>query len=143
MEETRPEFAPYEEPDEFDLVLEEPVVGRPPGAIALLLSDHALQIILVLAVIADVALFAYLLVIFDSLPDPLPLHFDVSGLPDAIDAKNGIFKLPIIGLIVLMANGAFGTIVHRHQRAASLLLAAGALVVQLLLWFAAMSIASR
>ena len=107
---------------------------------ALLWRDHALQILIALALVVNLALFGYLAIRFESLPDNLPLHFDVSGLPDRIDVKSGIFGLPIIGLVVFILNTGLGTITHRLQRAATLLLAVSALLVQILLWFAAINI---
>jgi uncharacterized membrane protein len=107
-----------------------------PSALLLLLNDHAWQIFLGLALVINIALFIFLAVRFESLPDLLPLHFDVSGLPDRIEAKQGIFGLPIIGLMVLLTNTLFEVIVHRHQRAVTLLLAVSALLVQILMWLA-------
>ncbi len=113
---------------------------REPSAFELLLHDHILQILLALALLVVLALFAYLAVRFDALPDNLPLHFDVSGLPDRIDAKTGIFGLPIIGVVVFAVNAVFGVFAHRQQRAAALLLAVSALLVQILIWFAVINI---
>ena len=111
-----------------------------PSAFELLLHDHVLQILLGLALVVNLALFGYLVVRFDALPDNLPLHFDVAGLPDRIDAKSGIFGLPIIGLIVLAINAMFGVLTHRQQRAAALLLAVSTLLIQILMWFAVINI---
>jgi uncharacterized membrane protein len=110
-------------------------------ALAQLLQDRALQTLLVLTLVVNVALLGYILVRYDALPDPLPLHFDASGLPDRIEAKSGILALPIIGLVVLALDALLGGLVHRHERAASILLATSALLVQLLLWFAMINIA--
>jgi hypothetical protein len=143
MQELNSDFAPPESPESLGAQAGGLVQDEAPSLIALLARDRALQIILAVTFVAVLGLFAYLAVTFDTLPDPLPLHFDASGLPDRIDAKSGIFALPIIGLIVFAANGALGTVVHRHQRAAAILLAVGALMVELLLWFAAISIAGR
>lgn len=104
--------------------------------LTLLARDRALQILFALAVLGNLALFAYLGIRFDALPDPLPLHFDAAGLADRIEAKNGIFGLPIIGALVLALNFALGIPAHRRERAATLLLTTGALLVQILLWFA-------
>ncbi|MDE3088766.1 MAG: DUF1648 domain-containing protein [Chloroflexota bacterium] len=111
------------------------------GAAALLLRDRVLQVLLVLTLLVNLALFAYLAIRFEALPDLLPLHFDVAGFPDRIEPKSGIFGLPLIGFIVLFINGVFGGIVHRHQRAATLLLAASGLLVQILMWVAVINIA--
>lgn len=122
------------EPAEVDLT------PREPSAFELLLHDHILQVLLALALLVDLALFAYLAIRFQVLPDNLPLHFDVSGLPDRIDAKTGIFGLPIIGVIVFAVNAVFGVFSHRQQRAAALLLGVSALLVQILIWFAVINI---
>ncbi len=111
-----------------------------PSATLLLRRDRALMAILVLALLINMALLVFLAVRFEALPDLLPLHFDASGLPDRIDAKAGIFGLPIIGLIVLVANALIGFLVHRRERAAARLFASSALLMQILLWLAAMNI---
>src|SRR5574337_845610 len=88
-------------------VLARPRVIAPeiePGVTARLQRDRALQLLLVLTLLVNLALLAFLALRFDALPDPLPLHFDAMGQPDRIDVKSGIFALPLIGLIVLMLN---------------------------------------
>lgn len=127
-------------PPEMLAPREEIVAELPAARLALLARDHALQILFALAVLCNLALFAYLGIRFDALPDPLPLHFDAAGLADRIEAKNGIFGLPIIGSLVLALNFALGISAHRRERAATILLATGALLTQILLWFAVSSI---
>lgn len=112
----------------------------PASRLALLARDRALQILFALALLSNLALFAYLGLRFDALPDPLPLHFDAAGLADRIEAKSGIFVLPIIGALVLGLNSLLGISAHRRERAATLFLLTGALLTQLLLWFAVSSI---
>jgi uncharacterized membrane protein len=109
---------------------------EPPSRLALLLRDHTLQFFFALTLIVNLALVVYLVLRFDALPDPLPLHFDASGLADRIEAKSGIFGLPLIGFIVLVLNSILGIPVQRRERAAAILLITGALLVQILLWFA-------
>lgn len=103
-------------------------------------SDYALLFLLALTLIVNLALFAYLFLRFDALPDPLPLHFDATGQPDRIDAKAGIFALPQIGLIVALLNLTLGVLIHRRERAAARLFAAGALLTQVLMWLAVIRI---
>jgi uncharacterized membrane protein len=110
------------------------------SAFDLLLHDHVLQFLLAAALVVNLALFGYLAIRFEVLPDNLPLHFDVTGLPDRIEAKTSIFGLAIIGLIVFVVNAVLGALAHRRQRAAALLLAFSALLIQILLWFAAINI---
>ncbi len=113
----------------------------PPSPVQLLLQDRALQILLALTLAINIALLLFLLVRYEMLPDPLPLHFDSTGLPDRIESKSGILILPVIGLIVLISNALLGVLVHQKERAATLLLAAGALFVQVLMWLAVINIA--
>jgi uncharacterized membrane protein len=110
------------------------------SAFDLLLHDHVLQILLAAALVVNLTLFGYLAIRFEVLPDNLPLHFDVTGLPDRIEAKTGIFGLAIIGLIVFVVNVVLGVLAHRRQPAAALLLAFSALLIQILMWFAAINI---
>ncbi len=113
-----------------------------PGRLELLWHDHALQFLLGVTCLINLALIGYLVVRYDTLPDPLPLHFDAAGWPDRIEAKNSILALPGIGFVVLAANTVLGILSHRRERAATILLAAGALSVQVLLWLAAIIIVS-
>jgi uncharacterized membrane protein len=113
---------------------------EPESRITLLSRDHVLQFLFALTVIVNLGLVGYLVLRFDALPDPLPLHFDSSGLADRIEAKSGIFGLPLIGFSVLVLNTALSVPLHRRERAATLLLVTGTLLVQVLLWFAVSSI---
>ncbi len=113
---------------------------RAPARLALLARDHTWQALLALAALSNLALFAYLWLRFDALPDLIPLHFDSSGLADRIEAKSGIFGLPVIGLILWLLDTLLAIPLHRHERAAVLLLMTGALVAQILLWLAVNSI---
>ncbi len=112
-----------------------------PSPVQLLLQDHALQILLALTLAMNLVLLIFLVVRYDALPDPLPLHFDATGLPDRIEPKSGILILPVISLIVMVSNALLGVLVHQKERAATLLLAAGALFVQVLMWLAVINIA--
>lgn len=105
-----------------------------------LLQDRVLQVLLTATLVVNLALFGYLALRFDALPDNIPLHFDVTGLPDRIEAKASIFGLAIIGLIVFLVNTVLGVLTHRRQRAACLLLAVSALLIQILIWFATLNI---
>jgi len=131
---------PINLPPPEQLVAAEPLPVQEEGMFTLLLRDHALQILVALALVVNLVLFGYLAIRFEALPDNLPLHFDVSGLPDRIDAKSGIFGLPIIGLVVFVLNTVVGTLIHGNQRAATLLLAVSALLVQVMMWIAAINI---
>lgn len=118
---------------------------RPPSAVASLIAelwhDRLLQILLALALLANLALFAYLALRFAGLAESLPLHFDSAGYPDRIDPKSGIFALPFIGITVFVLNLGLSVMVHSRERAATILLGIGAIVVQVLMWIAVLNIA--
>ena len=135
----QPPSLPLEAPESLS-----PPQPAPPAffdlAIAALWQDRVLQVLLAFVLAANFALFAYLVLRFENLPDPLPLHFDSAGTPDRIESKNGIFALPIIGITVFFLNTGLGVLLHRNERAATILLIAGALFVQALLWIAVINI---
>lgn len=106
--------------------------------------DHYLWALVILALVLNLALFGYLIFEFNRnppvLPPLLPLHFDPSGEPDRIEQGNAIFSLAQIGLVVIVGNLALGGLLYRRERLASYLLAGVSIVVQLLLWYAAIQI---
>jgi hypothetical protein len=111
-----------------------------PSRLALLWRDHTLQLLFLLALFVNGVLVGYLILRFDMLPDLLPLHFDASGQADRIEAKTGIFGLPLLGFSILLVNFLTGILLHSRERAATILLATTALLLQVLLWFAVSSI---
>jgi uncharacterized membrane protein len=111
------------------------------SAIIALWRDRVFLFWLALALLANLALFGYLVLRFDNLPDPLPMHFDSAGLPDRIESKNGIFALPIIGITIFVLNLGLGVLIHRRERAITILLTVGALFVQVLMWLAIINLA--
>jgi hypothetical protein len=136
-----PPSLPPEAPESL-VVRREPRAPSPlQMALTELWHDRLYQVCLAGVLLANLGLFVYLVARFANLPDPLPLHFDATGLPDRIESKNGIFALPIIGITVWFLNTGLGILLHRRERAAALLLAIGALGVQILMWFAVINIA--
>ena len=129
-----------EPPEILSNTVEPAPVLRVHGFFGRLRRDYVLLALLGLALLVNLALFGFLLVRYNSLPDPLPLHFDSSGLPDRIESKNGILALPAIGLVVYGINSVLGILAYRRQRAATLLLVVGALCVQVLMWLATLNI---
>ncbi|MCX7838544.1 MAG: hypothetical protein N2559_03690 [Anaerolineae bacterium] len=127
-------------PPETLVTRAESVVSHSPSRWVLLARDHTVQVIAALAVLGNVALFIYLGLRFDALPDLITLHFDSSGLPDRIEAKSSIWGVPTIGSIVLVINTVVGIVLHSRERAATILLLTGALLAQILLWLAVHSI---
>jgi len=96
-----------------------------------------------LAFISNAALFGAIVLRYPGLPERLPLHFDAQGLVDRVGFKSGLLVVPTIGALALAANGVLATILHARERLAAYLLAGMALVLQVVLWAAALGILGR
>jgi len=93
-----------------------------------------------LALLALVGLLCYQ---FPALPWLVPLHFDVTGAPDRLGPRGQIFTIPLIGFLVLLLNFLLGWLAYRRERMVSRLLWGGAILVQVLMWVAALGILGR
>jgi hypothetical protein len=102
-----PEFPP-EAPESLYVEMEPPAPSPFALALSELWHDRGLQFLLALTFLVNIALFVYLAIRFNNLSELLPLHFDATGLPDRIDSKNGIYALPLIGVMILMLNTGWG-----------------------------------
>ena len=92
------------------------------------------------ALLALLALIGLLAFKYPTLPHLVPLHFDAAGKPDRLGPRANIFTIPLIGLLVFLFNGALGWVVHHRERVASYLLWGGAVLVQILVWTAAVGV---
>jgi Protein of unknown function (DUF1648)/Bacterial PH domain len=70
---------------------------------------------------------------FESLPDTIAVHFDASGQPNQIAPKGDLLRLPILGLVCLVADLALGVWLHPRERVLARVLWLGGAVVQLVL----------
>jgi hypothetical protein len=82
---------------------------------------------------AVAAQLAYLCWRFPRLPAFLPVHFGAFGQVDRIGGRSELFRLPLIGLLVLLLDALAGLLLHSKERAASYLVLGGALLAQALL----------
>lgn len=89
------------------------------------------------ALLANLALFAYLSHRYPGVPSFLALHFSPTGQVDRIGQKLEVFKLPGMALVVLGSNGLAGLVLHMKERYLAHLSLAAALLVQVLFWVAA------
>jgi uncharacterized membrane protein len=103
-------------------------------------SDRLVHVLLALGLLLNLALFAYIGWRYRALPESLPLHFDILGQPDRFGVRSEIFKLPAIGLLLLVLNSLFGLAVHRWEKLGAYLLLGVATVVQVLFWLAALNV---
>jgi hypothetical protein len=119
-------------------------VARRAAEAALVIRDRYLWALVIVALIVNLGLFAYLILEFNRVPPTLPplvpLHFDASGEPDRIEPRSALFSLPQIGLIVIVGNLMLGALMYRREPLATYLLAGTAIIIQLLLWLATIQI---
>jgi hypothetical protein len=91
------------------------------------------------AAVANAALFGYVAFLYPRLPEIVPLMSE-AGQVQLLGAKDRLWELPAIGLVVLLTNTALGFALHRRERPATYSLGAIAVVVQVLVWSAALSV---
>lgn len=105
-----------------------------------MLGDRKAQALVVIGLLANASLFAYVSVVYQNLPQILPLHFDTLGEVDRVGVRSGLFTLPLIGLIVAAFDTLIGITLHSKQATGAYLLFAANLLVQILLWAAVVNI---
>jgi hypothetical protein len=77
-------------------------------------------------------LFGVLMISFPNLPDVLTVRYNSAGLPEEIGEKGALYRLPGIGLLAWLINGAAGLVLMaRRQVTAAYMLWSGAVVVQI------------
>lgn len=110
--------------------------ARAPIARLSLLADRMALGLLAIAAVLNVLAFLWLTWHYPALPEQIALRYrfdPTMGLPTAnpLSPIASAWNLPLIGLAVLVANGALAAVGHARARFAALLLGTGALLVQL------------
>lgn len=93
-----------------------------------------------LALLVLLGSFGYVAARFPGLPELMPLHFNFVGEPDLIGPPRDAFRMPIIGLVILLANAAVAAAVHGWQRAAGRILMAATVFVQVVMLIAVLRV---
>jgi hypothetical protein len=91
-------------------------------------------------ILAAVALLGLLTFRYPGLPLLIPLHFNAAGFPDRFGPRVQVFITPLIGLLTLLLNGTLGGLAYGRERMISYLLWGGAVLVQVLVWTAAVGL---
>ncbi len=105
-----------------------------------ILRDSVAVAFLVLALMALLASFGYVSAKYPGLPELMPLHFNFAGEPDLIGPPRDAFRMPIIGLLILVANGVVAAAIHGWQRAAGRLLLVATVFMQLVMLIAVLRV---
>jgi hypothetical protein len=91
-------------------------------------------------VLANLALFAFILWRFQDLPPIVRLHYNKFGVVDRLESASAILWLPGLGLLSAIVNSVLGALIHPRERVPALLLYGSILAVQLMVWIAALGI---
>ncbi len=105
-----------------------------------ILTDSLTWGLLGAAAVIYLALIGYLSLIYAELPAVLPIHFDALGQADRIAEKSALLTLPAAGGIVLGLNALWGGLIYRWDKVAAYLLWGSAIVMQVFLWIAVLTI---
>ncbi len=98
-----------------------------------ILRDGVVVTLLVAALLVLLASFGYVSARFPTLPELMPLHYDLAGAPDLIGPPRDAFRMPLIGLVILLTNLAAAARIHECQRDAARILAAATVFVELVM----------
>ncbi|HLZ10052.1 MAG TPA: hypothetical protein VKT80_15790 [Chloroflexota bacterium] len=103
-------------------------------------SDRAAAILAGLSILATLGLVAYITLWLPGLPPFLPLHYNGVGSVDLLGPRTDLYKMPGIGVAVLIADLVVATAVYRRERWAALTLLGTSVLVQLILIVATINI---
>jgi len=102
--------------------------------------DRAFWAALLVGLVASVALSGIISGRYGALPDRIALHLNPQQAAFRIVAKADMYLFPAIGILMALANGAAGIVVHRRERLAAHLLAATSVGLQAPLWIVTLSV---
>lgn len=86
------------------------------------------------------AMAVYILLQFDDIPPSLILHWNVDGMPGRAGSPEEIWVLPVIALLVFLANIGLAWSVAQFDRFAARLMLSSTLVVHIVTWIAVIMI---
>lgn len=103
-------------------------------------ADRFFWLLTTLAVLLDGGVGLYIHLRYSSLPERMAIHFGSNGVVDRVGFRSQLFILPIIGLTVNVANLVLSAALYQHDKRACQALEALSVLVQLLLWGAAIQL---
>lgn len=102
--------------------------------------DRYAQFIILLGLLVNAAMFAYVTYFFPSLPELLPMHFTVFGDVDLIGYRSEVLKLPAMAFVVFASNLALAVVLHARERVAAYISLVTAGFIQVVFWVATVRI---
>lgn len=99
--------------------------------------DRHAQVLALVAVALNVALFAFLFAIYQGLPDNLSLSFPQPLTEERLGPKGDLVQIPLIALAILGINVLLAALLHRRELALARLFLVAAIAAQMVMWVAA------
>lgn len=115
-------------------------VSRRPQLAAAVWGDPWARALIAVGLVLGLGLLGTLTATFPDLPAGAPLHFDTAGRVDRMGPPSRLFILPIIGGSAWAANLLLGALMFPRERLASYWVWGSSVVVQLLVWVAAVQL---
>jgi hypothetical protein len=98
--------------------------------------DAIAMAITAIAIVVNLAMFGYVFLAYPTLPDLLPLHFNLLGEVDFIGPRSDVFRLPGIALGLFALNFGAAVVLYLRERVAAYVVLATGLAVQAMFWVA-------
>ena len=92
-------------------------------------GDRVARILLLGGLLVCTLFFGYMSLVYNGLPNILPLHWNSQGQIDRVGDPQELLRLPVIALGIWLLNTVLAALVRRRERAATLFLLAGAVAV--------------
>jgi hypothetical protein len=116
------------------------VLGRWLTLGAGLWTDRLARGLLLGGLVVCTLFFGYMSLVYNGLPNILPLHWNSQGLIDRVGDPQELLRLPVIALGIWLLNTILAAFARRYERAATIFLLAGAVAVPLVFAAATLSI---
>ena len=100
-------------------------------------SDRIAQYLTIAAVLANVALWGYVLASYPNLSNEITIEFPPIGDIVTLEARNEIFKIPATASAMLVANLVAALLFQPRERAATYLVLSGTIFFQVVFWVGA------
>lgn len=104
--------------------------------------DRKALILLGASILLNLSLFAFLSLVFVSLPEEVPLHFSRIGDVDRAGPPTGLFVLPLIGLVSWISAAIVGWFFYyiRHEKPIAYIVWGITVVIEIATWIAAVGL---
>jgi Protein of unknown function (DUF1648)/Bacterial PH domain len=115
------------------------VLGRWLTLGAGLWADRLARRLLLGGLLVCTLFFGYMSLVYNGLPNILPLHWNSQAQIDRVGDPQELLRLPVIALAIWLLNAVLASLARRRERAATIFLLAGAVAVPLVFAAATLS----